>query len=618
MFRIPAQEDPTDPKPNPRPLLVMTFQIALLLGIVVVTVIFFAADWVSSDVVALGMLLTLMLTGLLVPKDAFAGFGSDTVLMTLGLLILTSALTKTGGVQLVGQAIHRRVQGSENTLVLVLMITVSAMSSLVSNTATTAFFVPVVVGLAAKRRFQASRLLMPIAFASILSSSVLLISTSTNLVVSGLMSGSGLAPLGMFELMPLGLPIAVVGILYMHFIGRRMIPDRGAPEGLVERFGMRSYLTEILILPHSDWVGKTLSESGLGRDLDFTVVQVVRKPDQHLMPREGVRLEEGDVLLVKGAREDVLKVKDTAGIEIRADVTLSDPNLSIADTALVEALVVPGSSLAGRTLRTSRFRDRYGIQVLGLNRHGKNLLSKLSRMTLRVGDVLLLQGHKSNISGIEDDRVLSILGPVAEVLPDRAKALRAFGIFVGALVLAIFGWVPLPVAVLLGAFLTFATQCVSPEAAYREVEWRAIILIACLLGLGVAMESTGTARYLASTLVGWVEGWEPIWLLAGFFVLTTLLTQPMSNQAAAAVVLPIAVQTANQLGLDARPFAIMIAAAASCSFLTPLEPSCLLVFGPGRYRFGDFVRVGAPLACLIFVLSLWLVPVFWPLRAAAP
>jgi len=321
----------------------MTFQIALLLGIVVVTVVFFVADWVSSDVVALGMLLTLMLTGLLVPKEAFAGFGSDTVLMTLGLLILTSALTKTGGVQLVGQAIHRRVKGGENTLVLVLMVTVAAMSSFVSNTATTAFFVPVAVGLAAKGRIPPARLLMPIAFASILSSSVLLISTSTNLVISGLMTGSGLAPLGMFELTKVGLPIAVLGVVYMYFFGRRMVPDRGVPEELVERFGMRSYLTEVVILPHSEWVGKSLSESGLGRDLDFTVVRVVRNKDQHLMPHEHMRLLAGDVLLVEGAREDVLKVKDTAGIEIKADVTLSDPNLRNEDTALVEALVVPGS-----------------------------------------------------------------------------------------------------------------------------------------------------------------------------------------------------------------------------------------------------------------------------------
>ncbi len=597
---------------------IMTFQIALLLGLIAVTLVFFSMDWVSSDIVALGLLLTLMLTGLLAPKEAFAGFGSDTVLMTLGLLILTSALTKTGGVQLVGQAIHRRVKGGPNVLVLTLMITVAAMSCLVSNTATAAFFVPVVVGLAAKLRTSSSLLLMPIAFASILSSSVLLISTSTNLMVSGLMTRSGLAPLGMFELTPVGVPIVVVGVAYMYFIGRRLIPDRGTPEGLVERFGMRSYLTEVLILPHSELVGKTLAESGLGRDLDFTVVRVVRNKDEHLMPRERMVLQAGDVLLMEGAREEVLKVKDTAGIEIRADVVLSDPNLRNEDTALVEALVVPGSPLAGRTLRASRFRDRYGIQVLGLNRHGKNLLNKLSRIALRVGDVLLLQGHKANFSGIEYDRALSILGPVPEERPDRAKALRAFGIFVGALLLAIVGWVPLPVAVLLGAFFTFATRCVTPEAAYREVEWRLIILIACMLGLGAAMETTGTAQYLASVLVKAVEGWNPIVLLGGFFLLTTLLTQPMSNQAAAAVVLPIAVQTATQLGLDPRPFAIMIALAASCSFLTPLEPACLLVYGPGRYRFLDFLKVGAPLVVVIFGLSLWLVPWLWPLRGTTP
>lgn len=595
---------------------VMTIEIALLLGLVLVALVCFSGDWLSADIVALGLLLTLMLTGLLPVDRGFAGFGSDTVMMTLGLLILTSALTKTGAVQLVGQAIHRRVKGSPQVLLAVIMVATAGMSAFVSNTATTAFFVPVVIGLAAKAAAPASQLLMPVAFASILSSSVTLISTSTNLVVSGLMVSSGLKPLTMFELTPVGLPILVVGLVYMFLLGRRLIPDRTGPGGFVERFGMRSYLSEVLILPDSKLAGRTLDESRLARDLDLTVVKVVRGKDQTLQPRDSLMLEAGDVLLIEGARADLLKVKDVAGIEIKADVKLSDPNLRTEDTALFEALVVPGSPLVGQTLRSFRFRDRYGLQALGLNRHGKNLLNKLSRITLRVGDVLLLQGHRSNFAALEEERALSILGPVPEVRPDRPKAIRACLIFLGALGLATAGLVPLPIAVLLGAFVILATKCVSAEAAYREVEWRAIILVGCMLGLGAAMESTGTARYLAGLLVHAVDGLNPLWLLAGFFALTTALTQPMSNQAAAAVVMPIAIQTATQLGLNPRPFAIIIAVAASCSFLTPLEPSCLLVYGPGRYRFADFIRVGAPLVALIFVVALWLVPRLWPLAGA--
>jgi di/tricarboxylate transporter len=252
--------------------------------------------------------------------------------------------------------------------------------------------------------------------------------------------------------------------------------------------------------------------------------------------------------------------------------------------------------------------------VLGLNRHGKNVLRKLGQIPLRIGDVLLLQGNKSNLSALSDERAFSVLGQISEKRPDRVRALRSALIFAGALVLATTKILPLPVAMLLGAFAIFATRCVSPEDAYREVEWRAVILIGCMLGLGEAMSSTGTASYLAELVANGTAGLDPRWLLGGFFLLTVFLTQPMSNQAAAAVVLPIAVQTAQHLGLNPRPFAMIIAIAASCSYLTPLEPACLMVYGPGRYRFADFFRVGAPLSIVVFIIAIWLVPLVWPLR----
>jgi di/tricarboxylate transporter len=594
----------------------VTFEIALLLGLIVVAVIFFSFEWVSADVVGLGLVLSLILTGLVPVNKAFAGFGSDTVIMILSLLIMTAALLKTGVVDLVGRAILRHAGTRLNVLLIVIMLSVAMLSAFISNTAAAAFFVPVVIGIAAKSGHSPSRLLMPLAFASILTSSVTLISTSTNLVVSGLMTNAGLKPMGMFELAPVGIPIAIAGIAYMFVIGRRLIPERENADGLIEHFGVRPFLTEIVLLPKSSLIGKTLRQAALGESMDLNVVRVIRDKNYRL-PRRDMVLAAGDILLVEGARENVLKVKDTAGIEIKADEELSDPLLRTEDAALVEALVVPGSPLVGRRLRDLRFRDRFGVQVLGLNRHGKNLLQQLSHITLSAGDVLLVQGARNNINTLNEERVLSVLQSVDEKRPDRARAWRSGLIFAGALTLASFNLVPLAVAGLLGAFLIFATRCVSPAEAYREVEWRAIILIGCMLALGEAMLHTGTAQFLATQLAGVTADLPPLWLLGGFFLLTVALTQPMSNQAAAAVILPIAVATAQQLGLNPRAFAMMIALAASCSYLTPLEPACLMVYGPGRYRFSDFVRVGAPLVIVILIIAMILVPRYWPLTQAA-
>jgi len=595
----------------------VTLAIALLLGLILVALVCFSFEWIPTDVVALGLLLTLILTGLLPAQDAFAGFGSDTVLMILGLLIMTTALVRTGVVDLVGRAILRHAGERAAPLLAVIMISCAVLSAFISNTAAAAFFLPVALGISAKAKISPSKLLMPIAFASILTSSVTLISTSTNLVISGLMTNAGLPPMGMFELAPVGIPIAAAGLVYMFFIGRFLVPNRAPATGLLEQFGVRSYITEVLVLPESALVGKTIVDSNFGRDLDLEVVRVLREPGgQLLWPRPSLEIKAGDVLLVEGARADVLKVKDTAGIEIRPDVELSDPDLNDEDSSLVEALIVPGSRLVGRTLRGAALRERYGVQVLGLNRHGRNLLAKLSRISLRPGDVLLIQGRTTGVARLAEDGLVSVLNAVIEQPQPRPKAWRALAIFAGALVLATCNVVPLAVAVMLGAFAMFVTRCVTPEETYRNLEWRVVILIACMLALGQAMMQTGAAEYLAQHVASLAAGYSPVWLLGGFFLLTVALTQPMSNQAAAAVIVPIAVQTALHLGLNPRAFVMAIAVAASCSYLTPLEPACLMVYGPGRYRFMDFVRVGAPLVLVLFALALWLVPKTWPLQVA--
>lgn len=592
----------------------MTFEIALLLSLTVLALVFFSFEWVPSDVVALGLLLAMVVTGLLKPEEAFAGFGSDTVIMIMGLLIMTTALVRTGVVDLVGRAILRHSGTNPNALLAVIMVSCAVLSAFISNTAATAFFLPIVLGVATRAKISPSCLLMPLAFASILTSSVTLISTSTNLVVSGLMVRAGLKPMGMFELAPVGIPISIAGLLYMYFIGRRIVSNRAPVPGLLERFGLRSYITEVVVLPTSPLVGKTLGDAGLGREMDLSIMRVVRDRNQYLLPRAHMILQAGDMLLVEGAREDVLKIKDTAGLEIRADLELSDPDLRGEDAALVEALIVPGSRLAGRTLRDLSVRESFGVQVLGLNRHGRNIVTKLSHASLRVGDVLLIQGRKTGLSRMANESLVSVLHAVEETTGKRPKAWRALFIFSVSLVLAATNVLPLAVAVLLGAFAILATRCVTPAEAYRDTDWRVVILIACMLALGQAMITSGTARYLAAVLSRHIAGLPPIGILAGFFFLTVVLSQPMSNQAAAAIIVPIAIQTAVHLHLDPRPFALAIAIAASCSYITPLEPACLMVYGPGHYRFWDFVRVGGAMVIVLAAIVIYLVPRIWPLQ----
>jgi di/tricarboxylate transporter len=587
-------------------------QILLLLLITGSALVFFSFEWVSADVTALGILVALILTGLMPAEHAFAGFGSDTVMMILGLLILTAALLRTGVVEMSGRLILRYTGRNADRLLTVVLLGAATLSAFISNTAATAFLLPVVIGLARRLRISASKLLMPLAFASILASSITLISTSTNIVVSGLITRYQMAPIGMFELTPVGVPIAIAGMLYMALVGRKLIPVRDYSKQLVEEFGLGSYLAELVLLPKSPLVGKTLAESGLGRDLDLTVLRIVRGERQYLPPRADARLEADDVLVVEGQREDILKIKDTTGIDTKADAEFSDPDLQTEDMQLVEVFLPPQSPLIGRTIRRLRLREQFGLQVLALNRHGEALHRKIGQIQLQMGDVLLIQGHRTNIAALHADNTFRILGTVELNRPNIRRAPLAGIIFAGAIVATALNLLSIPVAVLLGALLMFLTRCITPEEAYRQIDWKVIILIGSMLALGAAMEDTGAARFLAAQIVGLAGNVSPVWLLSAFFALTVLLTQPMSNQAAAIIVLPVAVQTAQHAGLNPRTFAIMIAVAASCSFLTPLEPACLMVYGPGHYRFVDFLKIGAPLTVLIYGIAILLVPMIWP------
>ncbi len=596
----------------------MTSSIAIVLVLLVVAVVLFASERIPVDIVTIMLVIALVVTGTLTVGDAFAGFGNEIIITIAGLFILTSGLVKTGVVDVVGRRLHS-VAGSNEFLLAAMVMIVGAMSaSVLKNTTTTAMFLPVVLGLAGRAKVRPSKLLMPLAFGAIMGGTCTLIGTSTNLAVSGAMTRFGLAPYTLFELTPIGLAIVAGGMIYMLVIGLRLLPNRGGAESFTEQYYMREYTSEVLVLNSSPLIGKTLAEANIAGKFDLQVVGILRGKSGRIAPTADELVEAGDLLLVQGQLEDILRVQTEAGIEIKPDFEMSDTVLEQGGE-LFEVMILRGSSLLGRTLKGLKFRDRYDLKVLAINRHGVTFLSKMSTVALRFGDVLLVQGRREKIEPLVTETNMLLLEDVSQRrgrAHKRKWAIIGFMVFVfGALspLLPFNVKIPLPVAVLLGVLVLLASRTVRSDELYNAIEWRLLVLIAGMISFGVAMERTGADQYLADTIVRAVGDYGGTAVLAGFFVLTVALTQPMSNQAAALVVLPIAIKTALALGLNPRTFAVAVTYAASCSFLTPLEPACVLIYTPGEYRFMDFVKIGSILTLIVFAIVIWLVPMLFPL-----
>jgi di/tricarboxylate transporter len=474
----------------------------------------------------------------------------------------------------------------------------------------TATLTPPVIALARRAKVSASLLLMPLAFASILGGTCTLIGTSTNVAVSGYLKKAGMPEIGMFELTPLGLIIVAVGSAYMMLLGRRLLPVHDGVDRTSE-YAMREYLSEILVLPNSPLIGQKSFDSDLNI-LDFRILKIIRAKEEFL-PNSRVILEQGDTLLVEGRVEDLLKVKRIEGIEIKPEFQLGDRALESANFRIAEVLLTLQSELPGRTLKEANFRRYYGLTALAIYRHGQPLHESIGDTVLRVGDLLLVQGPDDRVEALRNLPGLSILDEVTEPSYDPRRGLYAVGAFAAAVLAGSLGWMPLSIAFLSAAALCVLLRCISTEKAYEFIDWRLLILIGGMTAFGTAMVKTGAAEYLAGHIVGLLQPYGSMAILAGFFVLTILLTQPMSNAAAALVVVPVAIETAQKLGANERTFAIAVMIAASVSFIAPFEPSCILVYGPGKYRFMDFVKVGAGLTALLALVVIPLIPVFWKL-----
>lgn len=590
----------------------MTLPMILLLVIIFIAIILFALDALPADVIGIGIMVSLVVTGILTPEEGILGFGSETAIKTLGLLLLTTALIKTGFVQMVTRRIVERVGEDKNRLFWIVSLATAGMGSFTSNTASTAFFLPVTLSVSKKLKQHPSKMLMSMAFAAILSSSMTAIATSTNLVVSGLLTSYGLEPMGIFELTPVGIPILAVGLLYMFFIGRKIIPERELENHDKTLPRDTHYYAEVEIPKKSPWVDKEIRQLGLRDEYDISIINIERPGEGEIKPTPKTKLRVGDQLVLNGGREGIFALNDHKVVRFTSTPDEELPESIKKKYSMAEVVLLPSSSLVGQTLRGLSLRKRFGIQVLGIQRRGKVLRERLLNERLQVGDQMLIHGDPETIASLENGDNFRIISDTIEEPKNTKKAPYALIIFVLSVGLAAANVLPLAVSTMIGALLIFVTRCITPAEAYKSMNWSALILIGCMLALGKAMDSSGLANYLAGQLVTWIGTGHAYLLLAGFFILAMILTQPMSNQAAAVVVLPIAIETALQLGLNPRTFAMMIAVGAATSYITPLEPACMMVYGPGNYRFMDFVKVGSLLTILIFGISMLLVPVLWP------
>lgn len=594
----------------------MTLQIAIVLVVVALSIALFSLDRIPLEVSALSVVALLAVTRVLTPAQALAGFSNDTVIFIFTLLAMTQGLVSTGVVQLIGQRMTIFSRHGPALFVLVTLVVVAAVSSVVSNTVTTAAFLPVAIGAADRARVPRSKVLMPLAFASMLGGMIFLIGTSTNLVVSAVMERTGLGGLGFAELAPVGLPVAIVGIALTVVFARFLLPARGGDEE--GDLPSRDYLAEVVVSPGSRYVGTRLADVSHG--LGLRVLAVTRDGTPHEAQPDLV-LEEGDALLLEEDRLDILRVKDLRGMEMRSDAEVARD--AGEGAVLVEASVPVGSSLVGRSLEEAFFAEHFGLVALAISRRpaiqqltrvqilrGLFGAHSLSTLPLAAGDVLLVRGPRERVRALGDGRTLALLGSVEYQPARHAKAAVAIAIFALVLGLGVLEVVPLSIAGLCGMLLMIATRCVDSRTAFR-VDWRVVLLIGSMMALGAAMEVSGAGTWVGSLLVPLADSVGARGVLAALMVITIVLSAPMSNQAAALVVLPVAVGVATQLGLEPRPFAIAVCLAASCSFVTPLEPSCVLVYGPGRYRFLDFVRMGGPLTLVLLAILTVLIPMRW-------
>ncbi|MBK7935169.1 MAG: SLC13 family permease [Acidobacteria bacterium] len=590
----------------------MNFEIIFVFAVLLLAVFLFVTEKLPVDLVALLVMALLLVSGVVTPAQGLAGF-SNTATITVGaMFILSAGLFKTGAVGFLGNIVTRIFKGPFVLAILAVMIIVGFLSAFINNTPVIAIFLPILLGAARQTGVSVSKILMPVSFASMFGGVCTLIGSSTNILVSSIAEEQGLPPFSMFEFAPLGLILFAAGTAYMLFVGIRLIPERRGQGDLTESFSLSEYLTEIVLLPNAASIGYAIKDSPLVKDLDIGILEIRREDETIQQPKGNVILRSNDHLLVRCDLEKIRTLQERTGIIFKPQAKWGDDSLTSQDYRLIEAVVVPNSPLVRSTLQRSNFRENYGATVLAIRHRGELLREKLSDTVLSGGDVLLLEIHQDRLNAFKRNKEFIVTSELEAVEFRRDKVVIATVIVIGVILAASLNVAPIVVAAAIGAILLVLTKCITLDEAYQAIDWKIIFLLAGVLSLGIALEKTGEARIISTLLVSTVGTLGLIALVSALCLLTSILTEMMSNNATAALLAPIAIATAATLGVNPEPFLVAVTFAASASFMTPVGyQTNTMIYGPGQYKFFDFVRVGTPLNIIFWILATVLIPVFW-------
>jgi di/tricarboxylate transporter len=596
----------------------------VVFAIILAALVLFATEPVPIDITALGIMVTLMLFGpvtqgladagllaapveIISPEQGISGFASRATVTVLAMFILSAGVQRTGVVQILGRKIAQLTGDSETKQLGAVIGVVSPISGLINNTAAVAILLPMVTDLAHKGRTSPSKLLLPLSYASMFGGTLTLIGTSTNILASELAIDYLGRPFGMFEFTALGVVVAIVGTIYLMTVGRWLTPARIKPEeDLTEEFEMAEYLTEVVVREDSPVIGSTVQEALQATEFDVDFIQLIRGEEVFLEPLAQKTIRAGDVFALRTDRDTLVDLLDAEGLDLVPDATVDEEELELAEAPqnLVEVIVAPGSFLVGETLASTNFRQRYDATVLAVRRGGELVRNRLDKQQLRVGDTLLVQATSDSIDRLNNNRNFIVAQEVERPDFRESKIPVAVGVIVAVVGVAALTPVAIVVAALAGALGMVLTGCLKPTEVYDSVQWDVIVLLAGVIPLGLAMQETGGADFLAELVVLASGTLPPLAVVGLMYLVTAVLTNIISNNAAVVLMIPVAAQVAADVGASVFAFILAVTFAASTAFMTPVGyQTNLFVYGPGGYRFTDYVKVGGPLQLLFAITT---------------
>jgi di/tricarboxylate transporter len=597
----------------------MTWEIAFVFLLLVLTLASFVWEKFPPDVTALTLFTVLMLTGLLSTETALTVFSNPAPITIGAMFILSAALVKCGLIDRVSAMVERAGVLPYPLVIIVILVIVATLSAFVNNTPVVVVFLPVILGLARKMKLAPSKLLIPLSYAAILGGTCTLLGTSTNLIVNGIAIAQGEPAFSMFELAWLGLPTTILGGIYLALVGKKVLPVREMLTDILSDEERREYITEAFVQPNSPMLGETLAESGLKKARGVRVLEIVREGVAIRIDPETTQLEAGDRMILSCRPSGIAHARSVAGLDLLSDLHLGLEQIAAHEGSLVEAIITPQSSLIGQTARDGNFRQRYRMVVIALHRRGRNVRERIETLPIEPGDVLLMMGTDQAIDALRSSNELVLFdrGRTPAKSP-TSRITFVLGIIAAVVAAAALGLAPIATTAVTGCVVLLLTGILSSKEAYGSVEWNLIFLIFGMLAMGLALEQTGAAAWLAANLVSGVSSFagaehQAIIALATVYFTTMLFTEILSNNAIAALMAPIAIQVSNELGVDARPFIVAVMFAASAAFSTPIGyQTNTYVYGVGGYRFTDFMKIGLPMNALCFAMAMVIIPMIWP------